>query len=81
MRQWLAWLKDERRYPPYALAAYRRDLWAFLRFLANLKGALPSIDTLRQLERVGEQVHPAAGFRAPRLAPTPLVNGRSLSCE
>ena len=52
IRQWLAWLQIERRYSSHTLAAYRRDLWAFLGLLALQKGALPSLDTLRHFERV-----------------------------
>ncbi len=51
IRQWLAWLKNERRYSPHTVAAYQRDLWAFLNFLALHNGALPSLDTLRQFGR------------------------------
>jgi Phage integrase, N-terminal SAM-like domain len=51
IRQWQAWLKIERRYSSHTLAAYRRDLWAFLNFLARHNGALPSVDTLRQFGR------------------------------
>ena len=51
IRHWLAWLRDERRSSPHTLATYRGDLWAFLAFLARHKGVLPSLDTLRRLER------------------------------
>jgi len=49
--RWLEWLKVERRSSPHTLAAYRRDLWAFLQFLGRHFGALPSLQTLRCLSR------------------------------
>src|SRR5690349_7778300 len=51
IRKWLAWLQHERRYSPHTLAAYKRDLWAFLRFLQSHFGRLPSLGTLRELGR------------------------------
>jgi integrase/recombinase XerC len=52
IRKWLAWLREEGRYSHHTLAAYQSDLWALLAFLASHKGSLPSLDTLRTLERV-----------------------------
>jgi integrase/recombinase XerC len=63
IRQWQSWLKNERRYSSHTLAAYRRDLWAFLNFLALHNGALPSLDMLRQ-------------FRQPDLRPYLLDRSR-----
>jgi integrase/recombinase XerC len=48
IRRWQEWLKSERRYSPHTLAAYRRDLWALLKFLAIQNGAVPSLDTLQE---------------------------------
>jgi len=47
--RWLAWLEVERRSSPHTMSCYRRDLWAFLTFLAQHCGALPSLATLRAL--------------------------------
>src|SRR5262249_53119804 len=49
--RWLEWLKVERRSSPHTVAAYRRDLWAFLQFIGRHCGALPSLETLRALRR------------------------------
>ncbi len=49
--EWRRWLADERRASPHSLAAYERDLAAFLAFLARHQGALPSLASLRRLDR------------------------------
>lgn len=46
---WAAWLTHERRASPHTLAAYRRDLTAFLAFLAEHLGAPPDLDDLGRL--------------------------------
>lgn len=50
---WLAWLAKEKRYSRHTVAAYGRDLAAFLSFLARHLGApasLGDLDTLRQAD-------------------------------
>ncbi len=54
--QWQDWLAAERRASPHTLAAYGRDLAAFLDFLAEHRGAVPSLAELAALT--------AADFRA-----------------
>lgn len=44
--QWLNWLTDERRASPHTVAAYGRDLAAFLDFLAAHLGMLPGLSEL-----------------------------------
>ena len=46
---WLAYLRDERRASAHTLAAYRRDLESFTRFLAGHLGKLPDLDDLATL--------------------------------
>jgi integrase/recombinase XerC len=46
---WQSWLADERRCSPHTLAAYGRDLAAFLDFLAGHIGAPPSLAALEAL--------------------------------
>jgi integrase/recombinase XerC len=48
----LEWLKVERRSSVHTLSAYRIDLWAFLSFLADHLGGLPSLADLRALTRL-----------------------------
>jgi integrase/recombinase XerC len=47
--EWLGWLAAERRASPHTLAAYRRDLEQFLRFLAEHLGGTPDIGDLAKL--------------------------------
>jgi integrase/recombinase XerC len=47
--RWLAWLEIERRCSVHTISAYRIDLWAFLSFLAQHLGCLPSLADLRAL--------------------------------
>jgi integrase/recombinase XerC len=51
IRQWQSWLKNERRYSPHTLAAYRRDLWAFLQFCRGRFRMPPGLGTLRGFSR------------------------------
>ena len=51
INRWLARLEFERRSSPHTVAAYRRDLWAFLIFLGRHLGALPSLASLRAFSR------------------------------
>ncbi|MEE8386540.1 MAG: tyrosine recombinase XerC [Dehalococcoidia bacterium] len=46
---WCAWLKAERRVSPHTLAAYQRDLDAFLQFLAEHLGGPPGLSQLEAL--------------------------------
>jgi integrase/recombinase XerC len=46
---WRAWLTHERRASPHTLAAYTRDLDAFLDFLTDHLGQTPDLDALRAL--------------------------------
>ena len=54
--EWLSWLAAERRASPHTVAAYRRDLKAFLAFLADHLGQPAGLDDLARLA--------AADFRA-----------------
>ena len=47
--QWQDWLASERRASPHTLAAYGRDLAQFLDFLAEHRGAVPSLGELAAL--------------------------------
>jgi integrase/recombinase XerC len=47
--RWLAWLEIERRCSARTISSYRIDLWAFLTFLAQHLGRLPSLADLRAL--------------------------------
>ncbi|HEY2891897.1 MAG TPA: tyrosine recombinase XerC [Dongiaceae bacterium] len=49
--EWRQWLAGERRASPHSLAAYERDLAAFLVFLAEHHGATASLATLTKLDR------------------------------
>jgi integrase/recombinase XerC len=46
---WQDWLKHERRASPHTLAAYARDLTAFLAFLVDHLGRPPGLDDLARL--------------------------------
>jgi integrase/recombinase XerC len=48
---WRAWLAGEKRASPHSLAAYERDLAAFLAFLAEHQGAAASLTALTRLDR------------------------------
>ncbi len=48
---WRHWLAGERRASPHSLAAYERDLAAFLAFLAEHQGSPASLATLGRLDR------------------------------
>ncbi len=48
---WHRWLAVEKRASDHSLAAYRRDLIAFLAFLARHQGEAPSLASLKRLER------------------------------
>jgi integrase/recombinase XerC len=56
LARWQSWLADERRASAHTLAAYGRDLAAFLDFLAGHLGAVPGLAALDELT--------AADFRA-----------------
>jgi integrase/recombinase XerC len=47
--EWLVWLAAERRASPHTLAAYRRDLEDFLRFIAGHIGDTPDLRSLEKL--------------------------------
>jgi len=51
VEDWTAWLTHERRASAHSIAAYRRDLAGFLRFLTDHRGHPPGIEDLRRLER------------------------------
>ncbi|MHA1601004.1 MAG: site-specific integrase, partial [Alphaproteobacteria bacterium] len=65
--EWRAWLRNERRASPHTLAAYERDLFQFLDFLAGHLGGAPSLADLNKLR--------PADFRAWLAA----CNGRGLA--
>jgi integrase/recombinase XerC len=48
---WRNWLKSERRAAPLTLAAYERDLFSFLAFLAEHCGETQTLASLRRLGR------------------------------
>ena len=48
--EWRAWLAHERRASPHTLAAYGRDLAAFLDFVTQHAGGTPTLATLATLE-------------------------------
>jgi integrase/recombinase XerC len=75
-RDWLDWLGAERRASPLSLAAYRRDLAAFLAFVAGYREAVPDLALLGRLERVDFRAWLAERARR-RLAPT--SSARALS--
>ncbi|MBM3560808.1 MAG: recombinase XerC, partial [Alphaproteobacteria bacterium] len=49
MAEWLGWLEGVRRASPHTLAAYRRDLDAFLAFTTEHLGAAPTLGALAEL--------------------------------
>lgn len=49
VREWQAWLADERRASPHTLAAYLSDLAAFLAFLGDHLGGAPTLADLSTL--------------------------------
>jgi integrase/recombinase XerC len=49
--QWLSWLTHERRVAELTVAAYARDVAAFLSFLSRHQGELPRLATLVALNR------------------------------
>ena len=51
VEEWTAWLTHERRASPHSIAAYRRDVAGFLRFLTEHRGHAPGLEDLRRLER------------------------------
>jgi integrase/recombinase XerC len=51
IEEWTIWLTHERRASPHSVAAYRRDLASFLRFLTDHRGHAPGLDDLRGIER------------------------------
>jgi integrase/recombinase XerC len=48
---WRRWLAIEKRASTHSLAAYERDLGAFLAFLAGYQGGAPSLASLKKLNR------------------------------
>jgi integrase/recombinase XerC len=48
---WRRWLAVEKRASPHSLAAYERDLGAFLAFLSEYQGGAPSLSSLKKLNR------------------------------
>ena len=49
VREWQAWLADERRASPHTLSAYLSDLAAFLEFLSDHLGGAPTLADLSAL--------------------------------
>ena len=49
--RWISYLAQERRAAPLTIAAYRRDVGDFLRFLSHYQGAAPGIATIGALSR------------------------------
>ena len=49
LRDWIRWLRDERRSSPHTVDAYTRDLSGFLTFIAGHLGALPTLAALETL--------------------------------
>jgi integrase/recombinase XerC len=69
--RWLAHLADERRMSPKTLEAYRRDVGQFLAFLAEYRGAAPTLTDLAKLKPADVRA-----FMAARRAEG--IGGRSL---
>ncbi len=51
IRAWLRRLEHEKRFSPHTVAAYRRDLWAFLQFCRGHFKVLPGLEILRGFSR------------------------------
>ena len=49
VRDWIRWLRDERRSSPHTVDAYARDLSGFLTFIAGHLGAPPTLAALEAL--------------------------------
>ena len=49
LRDWIRWLRDERRSSPHTVDAYTRDLSGFLTFIAGHLGASPTLAALEAL--------------------------------
>ena len=49
VRDWIRWLRDERRSSPHTVDAYTRDLSGFLTFIAGHLGAPPTLAALETL--------------------------------
>ncbi|HLI10464.1 MAG TPA: tyrosine recombinase XerC [Alphaproteobacteria bacterium] len=47
--QWLDWLTNERRASPHTVEAYRRDIFAFVTFLAEHLGEAPGLTSLASM--------------------------------
>jgi len=72
---WLAWLGGERRASPHTLAAYGRDLAAFLDFLTTHLGNTPSLAAISQLTTADFRAFLA--FRAADIERSSLARGLS----
>ena len=69
IEEWQRWLKTEKRCSGHTVAAYGRDLAAFLSFLQNYTAMTPSFDVLAKME--------VTDFRAYLAAKTQEGIGRS----
>jgi integrase/recombinase XerC len=72
---WHRWLESERRYSPHTLAAYGRDLAAFLDFIGEHIGVAPSLVSLEALAPADFRAYLA--MRSNRLKP--VSRARALS--
>ena len=53
LRDWIRWLRDERRSSPHTVDAYTRDLAGFLTFIAGHLGASPTLGRIGNACRTG----------------------------
>lgn len=61
---WLAWLTHEKRASPHSVDGYGRDVAAFLRFLQDHLGQLPSMASLAELSPADFRAYLAQRFGA-----------------
>jgi len=76
IQMWMAWLGGERRASAHTIAAYGRDLAAFLDFLTGHLGEPPGLATLGQLRPADFRAYLA--YRAARVERSSLARGLSV---
>jgi len=73
---WMAWLGGERRASAHTIAAYGRDLAAFLDFLTGHLGEMPGLATLGQL--LPSDFRAYLAYRAARVERASIARGLSV---